>query len=143
MEQRFRLSNGFQIGLTGGLGVLVAILVGNAVAQTAAILTYVAIALFIALGLDPLVRSLTKRKVPRPLAVLVAVVIFLGSLTLLLWAIIPVAISEAAKLISQVPAIASSLVTTDLISQWDAQLGGAITTATDGALAFVTDAGKM
>jgi len=142
VEQRFRLSNGFQIGLTGGLGVLVAILVGNAIAQTATILTYVAIALFIALGLDPLVRSLTKRKIPRPLAVLVAVLIFLGSLALLLWAILPVAISEAAKLISEVPAIASTLVTTELISQWDTQLGGAITSATSGAIEFVTDAGN-
>ena len=69
MEQRARVTNSFQIGLTGGLGVLTAIIIGAAISQTATILTYIGIALFLALGLDPVVRSLTKRKVPRPVAV--------------------------------------------------------------------------
>lgn len=142
MEQRHRLTNGFQVGLMGGLGVLLAIVIGNALTQTITILTYVAIALFIALGLDPLVRGLVKRKLPRALAVSVAVLIFLGSLALLLWAIIPVAIEEAARLVSEVPTIASNLITTDLIAQWDVQSGGAITSATNGALAFISDAGN-
>lgn len=142
MEQKFRVTNAFQIGLLGGLGVLLAILIASAVTQTATILTYIAIALFIALGLDPMVRSLVKLKLPRPLAVTAAVVLFLGAIALLLWAIIPVAIEEAGKLIQQIPTIASNLVTTDLIAQWDQQLGGAITNATDGAIAFITDAGN-
>ena len=77
MEQRARVTNSFQIGLTGGLGVLTAIIIGAAISQTATILTYIGIALFLALGLDPVVRSLTKRKIPRPLAVGVVVTAFL------------------------------------------------------------------
>ena len=137
MEQRARVTNSFQIGLTGGLGVLTAIIIGAAISQTATILTYIGIALFLALGLDPVVRSLTKRKVPRPVAVGIVVTGFLGTVGLILWAIIPTAVREAAKLIEQIPDIAASLVTTDLIARWDSQLGGAITTATNSGLDFI------
>ena len=54
MEQRARVTNAFQVGLVGGLGVLTAILIGAAVTQTATILTYIGIALFIALGMERL-----------------------------------------------------------------------------------------
>ena len=139
MEQRARVTNSFQIGLTGGLGVLTAIIIGAAISQTATVLTYIGIALFLALGLDPVVRSLTKRKVPRPVAVGIVVTVFLGAVALILWAIIPTAVREAAKLIEQIPDIATSLVTTDLITRWDSQLGGAITTATSSGLDFISN----
>lgn len=140
MEQKTRLVGGFQIGLTGGLGVLAAIALGTALGQIATILTYVAIALFIALGLDPMVRGLVKAKFPRPLAVALVVLGFLGAVAFVLSLIIPSAAQEAAKLIQRAPAIATNLVTTDLIAQWDAQLGGGITSATHGAIDFVSDA---
>lgn len=139
MEQRARIVNSFQVGLTGGIGVLTAIVIAAAVTQTATILTYVAIALFLALGLDPIVRSLTKRKIPRPAAVAIVVTGFLGFVGLIIWAVVPTAVAEAAKLIQQVPEIASTLVTTELIAQWDQQLGGAITAATDSSLSFITN----
>lgn len=139
MEQRARVTNSFQIGLTGGLGVLTAIIIGAAISQTATVLTYIGIALFLALGLDPVVRSLIKRKVPRPVAVGIVVTLFLGAVALILWAIIPTAVREAAKLVEQIPSIATSLVTTDLITRWDNQLGGAITTATSSGLDFITN----
>ena len=139
MEQRTRVTNAFQLGLTGGLGVLAAIVLGAAISQTATILTYIGIALFIALGLDPMVRGMTKRKIPRPLAVAVVVAGFLGAVALLFWAVIPAAINEASRLINQIPTIANNVIELDLITTWDAQLGGAITRATDTALAFLID----
>ncbi|MFZ8888191.1 MAG: AI-2E family transporter, partial [Aquiluna sp.] len=139
MEQRARVTNAFQVGLVGGLGVLTAILIGAAVTQTATILTYIGIALFIALGMDPIVRALTKWKLPRPLAVIIVIAGFLGAVALLLWAIIPTAVTEAGKLINRIPAIVTNVVSNDLISSWDAQLGGNITAAADGALEFLTD----
>ena len=113
MEQRARVTNAFQLGLTGGFGVLTAIIIGAAVTQTATILTYIGIALFLALGLDPVVRALTKTKMPRPVAVGIVVVGFLGFVGLMLWAVIPTAVSEAGKLIEQIPKIAANLVTTE------------------------------
>ena len=139
MEQKARVSNAFQLGLIGGLGVLTAIVIGAAVSQTATILTYIGIALFLALGLDPMVRGLTKRKIPRPIAVSIVVAGFLGTIALLLWAVIPAAVSEATKLINQIPTIANNIIELDLITTWDAQLGGAISNATQSSLDFLAD----
>ncbi|MEY3561715.1 MAG: hypothetical protein RL068_867 [Actinomycetota bacterium] len=140
MEQKTRLVGGFQIGLTGGLGVMAAVVLGTALGQIATILTYIAIALFLALGLDPLVRGLIKAKLPRALAVAIVVLGFLGAVAFVLSLIIPSAVYEAGKLIQAVPQIATNLVANDLISQWDSQLGGAISSASDGAIGFVSDA---
>lgn len=139
MEQRARVSNAFQLGLTGGLGVLTAILIGSAVTQTATILTYIAIALFVALGLDPAVRWLVKRKLPRLLAVSIVIAGFLGAVALFLWAIIPTAIREASKLVNQIPTLATNLMEQELISSWDSRLGGNLSAAIDSGLAFLSN----
>ncbi len=139
MEQKARVTNAFQLGLTGGLGVLAAILLGSAITQTATILTYIGIALFIALGLDPMVRGMTKRKIPRPLAVAIVVTGFLGAVALLLWAVLPAAITEASRLVTQIPTIASNVIELDLITTWDNQLGGAITTATNTTIDYISN----
>jgi putative heme transporter len=140
MEQRSKLTNPFQVGLTGTVGVLVAIVLGLAIAQTATILTYVGIALFVALGLDPLVKVLVRRKLNRPLSVTIVVSAFLGAIALLFWAVIPAVVAETLNLIERIPAIVADLISNDLIAQWDNQLGGAITSASDYGLSYITDA---
>ena len=55
-----KIQNSFRMGLFGGLGVLVAIGIGTAITSLASILTYVAAAIFLALGIDPLVTWLEK-----------------------------------------------------------------------------------
>lgn len=52
----------FQWGLAGGLGVLLALLIGGVVGQLSTVLVYIGLALFLALGLDPIV-SLLERKI--------------------------------------------------------------------------------
>jgi predicted PurR-regulated permease PerM len=139
MEQRARISNAFQLGLTGGLGVLTAILLGAAVSQTATILTYIGLALFIALGLDPAVRWLVKRKLPRLLAVSIVIAGFLAAVGLFLWTIIPTAVTEASKLVAQIPTLAMNLMEQDLVQNLDSQLGGNISTAIESGIAFVSN----
>jgi predicted PurR-regulated permease PerM len=63
------LQHPFAVGLVGTLGVLAAIVIGLIVTSLATVLTYVGLALFIALGLDPVVRRLQSRRVSRPLGV--------------------------------------------------------------------------
>ena len=96
-----RIQNPFRLGLLAGLGVLVAILIGTAVGSLATILTYIGAAIFLALGLDPLVSWLEKHKVKRPLAIAITLVGVLGVLAGLVFALIPV-ISEQVRNISQV-----------------------------------------
>lgn len=135
-----KIANPFQVGLLGGLGVLVAIMIGGAVASAATILTYVLIAIFIALGLEPAVQSLTKLKLKRVISVSMVIAGFLGFIGLLLWAILPTAVSEAVKLGANSPVLINQFLNFAWVQNIDTQLGGAISNAGDTAISFLRDA---
>jgi predicted PurR-regulated permease PerM len=88
----------FRFGLLGGLGVLTALLIGSAVTTLATVITYVGFALFLALGLDPIVRNLVERKFPRPLAIATVVIAVLGLFAGFVFALIPVVVQQLTNL---------------------------------------------
>ncbi|MFM1957972.1 MAG: hypothetical protein RI929_335 [Actinomycetota bacterium] len=139
MEQKTRLTGGFAIGLTAGLGVMTAILIATAISQLATVITYVVFAMLLALGLNPLVKLLEKLKLPKILAITVVVLSFFGSLALLIAMALPVAIEEAAALIEQVPTLVTNFFSLELIAQWDERLGGALTNASGSVVDFVSN----
>ena len=67
--KNIRLTHAFQIGFLGALGVLTAVALGSAVISIAGIITSIITALFITLGLEPLVQLLQKRVKKRGLAI--------------------------------------------------------------------------
>ena len=87
--------------------MLVAIAIGAAVTSLSTVLTYVGAALFLALGLDPLVSWFERRKVPRWAAILIVLVAFAGVLTGLVFAIIPVVIDQVNKAIVGIQTLVS------------------------------------
>jgi len=97
-----KIHNALRLGIFGGLGVLIALLIGGALASLATILTYIGAAIFIALGLDPLISWLESRKWPRWAAILTVLVGVLGIFAGLVFAIIPVVVEQSAKLVDQV-----------------------------------------
>jgi predicted PurR-regulated permease PerM len=102
-----KIQNPFRIGLLGGLGVLVAVGIGAVIGSLATVLTYVGAALFLALGLDPLVSWLEGRKFPRWAAILTELVAVLGVATGLVFAIIPVIVEQVNTAIRTVPGLIS------------------------------------
>ncbi len=100
-----KIQNAFRLGLFGGLGVIVAIGIGAAIGSLATILTYVGAALFIALGLDPIVSFLEKRTWPRWLAILAVLVGVLGAFTAFILAIVPVVVDQVTRLVDRVQAL--------------------------------------
>ncbi|MHA6667612.1 AI-2E family transporter [Homoserinimonas sp. A447] len=100
-----KIQNAFRFGLFGGLGVLVAIGIGTAVGNLATILTYIGAALFLALGLDPLVTWLESKRFPRWLAILTVLVGVIGVFTGLVFALVPVIVEQVEKLVAQVQEI--------------------------------------
>ncbi len=98
-----KIQNSFRVGLLGGLGVIVAVAIGATIGSLATILTYVGAALFLALGLDPVISWLERRKFPRPIAIVTvlvgAVAVFAG----LVLAIIPVIIAQTNNVIDTIP----------------------------------------
>jgi predicted PurR-regulated permease PerM len=107
-----KIQNAFRLGLFGGLGVIVAIALGAAVGSLATVLTYVGAALFLALGLDPLVSFLARHGWPRVLAIITVLIGLLAAVAGIIFALIPVLIDQISKGIKAVqsdlvPAIAN------------------------------------
>lgn len=96
-----KIQNAFRLGLFGGLGVLLAIGIGVAIGSLATILTYIGAALFIALGLDPIVSFLERKRFPRWAAILTVLIGVVGAATALVFALIPVIAEQVEKLIAQ------------------------------------------
>ena len=113
-----KIQNAFRLGLFGGLGVLVAIMIGTGIGNLATILTYVGAALFLALGVDPAVSFLEKHKVPRPLAIVLVLVAILGVFAGFIFAIIPVIAEQVGNLITQVPKIVSDIGGFEGLEEW-------------------------
>ncbi len=139
MQGQTRITNSFQLGILGGLGVLTAILIGGAVQTLADIITYVAAAIFIALGLDPVVTKLEGFGLKRSIAILAVVLVLLGGLTTLIWAILPTLASQGAHFIETAPAVISGFGQLPLVIRLDDQLGGAISNAIASASTFLSD----
>lgn len=137
--QNMKLTNAFTLGLFGGLGVLTALLLGGALTTLANVLTYVFAAIFLALGLDPLVSALERSKFPRPLAVLAVVVGLLAFIALLVWTMVPTLITEGTKLIETAPALIQGITEVRFVVSLDEQLGGAISSALLNASGFLAD----
>ncbi len=148
-----KLQNPFRTGLVATLGVLLAIAIGSAVVQLATILTYVLAAVFLALGLDPLVSQLQVRlRIPRWLAMLIAVVVVLGALVAIAFLIVPAIVTQGANLVQQIgetaqtykgwddfltqvqAAVGKTVDVRDLIAQAVTYLGSNVGTITGGVL---------
>jgi predicted PurR-regulated permease PerM len=128
--------NAFRIGLVGGLGVLVSILIGGIIGQLTTVLIYVGVALFLALGLDPLVSWLEK-KLPRWAAILVVFAAVILGFAGLLFTIIPVIVDQITNLITNFPDIATRLVNSDFVKSLEQQLSGVVDF--DSVVKSVTD----
>lgn len=92
----------FRVGLLGGLGVLTALAIGGAITTLATVITYVGFALFLALGLNPMVVKLESLSVPRPAAVGAVVLSALALFAGFVLAIIPVIIEQTTTMYSNI-----------------------------------------
>jgi predicted PurR-regulated permease PerM len=100
-----KIQQSFRLGLFGGLGVLVAVGIGATIGSLATLLTYVGAALFLALGLDPIVSWLENRKVPRPFAILIVLIGLLALVAGLVLAIIPIIVEQVGRAIAAIPGL--------------------------------------
>ncbi|MDQ0574453.1 AI-2E family transporter [Agromyces albus] len=91
----------FRIGFVGALGVLLALMLGNIVGDLGTVILYVALALFLALGLDPIVSWLQRRDMPRGLAILLVFVVVIGLFVGLISLIVPIVIRETTTIIRE------------------------------------------
>lgn len=113
----------FQTGLVGTLGVGVGILIWGVVSSLSTVLSYIGISLFIALGLDPVVRWLERRRLPRPAAVAVVVTGLLAAAAGLLLLVTPRIIAQTQSLMTQLPTIVAQASASHWVGQMQQLLG--------------------
>jgi predicted PurR-regulated permease PerM len=99
----------FLVGLLGALGVAVAAALTYAVVAVGQVLVLLALALVLAVGLDPAVVWLHRRGIPRRLAVVLVLLGVLGTFGLFLGLAIPVVITQATHLANHIPHYLSGL----------------------------------
>lgn len=92
----------FRAALVATLGVGVGLLAWGVVSELATVLTYVGAAIFLALGLDPLITWLESKRVPRWLAIVSVLLGVVGLFTVIIAAVVPILISQFTSLIDTI-----------------------------------------
>lgn len=137
-----KVSNAFQVGLLGGLGVLLALLIGSMFISLASVLTYLFAAIFIALGLDPIVRWIETKGTSRPLAIAIVAMSIVALFVLIGMAVMPNLITQTAHFVESTPKIIEGLTNVPMIQNLDARFGGVITDTLNNAGTFIADSGN-
>ena len=137
----------FRIGLLGGLGVLTALLIGGAFVTLASVITYVGFALFLALGLDPIVQFLESKKFPRWLAIVIVISGVIGIVVGFILAVIPVVVEQTTTLYN---AVLEFLTSYDSLSDLVAAVQQVVPvetlnvqSAVDSIIAFMSDPANL
>jgi predicted PurR-regulated permease PerM len=99
----FQRHSPFYIGFFGALGALLAITLVEAISATRGVLILIVVSFFIAVGLDPLVRRLTRAGMRRSIAVAIVALGLLGALALFVVSLVPVVTDQVQALIDNVP----------------------------------------
>jgi predicted PurR-regulated permease PerM len=135
-------TNPFKLGLMGALGVLVALVIGGIVDQLATVLVYIGVAVFLSLGLDPIV-SFIERKLPRPAAVAIVVAAVVLAFAGIILAIVPILVQQVTNLIDNGPQMVKDIMAADWFKDLNNQFGSTLEDAANGILSFLQDPGNL
>jgi predicted PurR-regulated permease PerM len=109
----------FYLGLMAGLGLLVAYGLVHMLLELTQILTFMVVALFLALGLEPLVSRLMNRGLRRGWAVFVVMISLLLLLAFIGWVIVPIFVEQIGVLIDRTPVYLTDLQHQRVVEQLD------------------------
>jgi predicted PurR-regulated permease PerM len=135
----------FYVGFFGGLGVVLAVWVAGLIAAAHSVLLLIVVAMFIAVGLSPVVDWLVRRGMRRRWAVLIVCVCVVGVMTLFAVAIVPVIADQINAMITNAPEWLDRLGRNRALNDLDAKYhildtikdqitGGALASAVAGGL---------
>lgn len=138
-----RIERPFVFGFLVTLGGLAAILLGLALSNLSTVIIYIALALFAALGLDPAVRFLERRGLNRGWGVVIVLLALIAALGLIIWAIVPVVVSQIASFVRDVPGMIADFQSSDLYATLEEQFGDQFETLVGDIQGFLTDPGNI
>jgi len=137
------LNRPFAVGFSLTLGGLVAVLLGLAFSNLSTVLIYIAFALFAALGLDPLVQTLERHRVPRAWGIVTVYTGFTVVLIGILWLIVPTVVEQIALFIRSVPALVNDFQHSELYGWLQANLGDVVPQVVNQVKAFLSNPANL
>lgn len=138
-----RIDQPFTVGFTLTLGGLAALLLGLAVSNLATVIIYIVLALFAALGLEPVVNWLMARGVKRGWAI---AIVFLGIALILvglLWIVVPTVVQQISQFVQDIPGLISTAEQSDWFAFLQGQFGTAVPDLLNNLETFITDPGNI
>ncbi|MGL4256153.1 AI-2E family transporter [Microbacterium sp.] len=126
------------LGFVTTLGVLGALVLGGALGQISTILVYIVLAMFLAVGLDPIVRMLERRRVKRAGAIAIVFGAFaLLFAAFLIWVLPPV-IAQIGEFIAAIPTAIAGVPETEWFQALDGDTQIALLAALDELAGWVS-----
>lgn len=142
-EVATRFAHPFATGFVVTLGVLSAILLGIALKSLSTVLIYVILALFVALGLDPIVRRLERRGVKRGWGILIVFASFLLVITGVFLLVLPPAVQQIAQFAASIPTALSDFQKTDFYQDALAMFGTTLSDLLDQVKSFISNPSNL
>lgn len=109
------------LGFMGTVGVGIALSLSYILANTQSLLLWILTAFFIALGLDPVVRWLERRKVPRPLGIVLVLLALLSVVAVFFATLIPTIVDQTTQLINKAPIWIRDFLNSDFFKRLDVE----------------------
>jgi predicted PurR-regulated permease PerM len=109
----------FYLGLMAGLGLLVSYGLVHMLLQLTQIITFVLLALFLALGLEPLVSRLMRRGLRRGYSVVVVMLGLLVVIAFIGWVVVPTFVQQIVTLIDNAPTYLQTVEHNHLVERLD------------------------
>ncbi|HEY9522224.1 MAG TPA: AI-2E family transporter [Thermopolyspora sp.] len=110
----------FLFGLTAGLGLLTAWALAQALVSASSVIVLIVVAMFLAVGLNPVVEGLQRHRLPRRLAISIVFFGVIAFFVLFGLAIVPPVADEVTAFVQAVPGYISELLANSTIKQLDA-----------------------
>lgn len=108
-------------GFMATVGVGLALLVFFIITNVGQLLVWIGAALFIALGLDPVVRWLEKRSVPRPVGIVVALALLAALVAAFFATVIPTIVNQTSQFFANAPGYAQDFLNSEFFQTVDRQ----------------------
>ncbi|MGJ9402510.1 AI-2E family transporter [Arthrobacter sp. KK5.5] len=110
-----------QVGFMGTVGVGLALLGYFILTNVGQLVVWIAVALFIALGLDPVVKWIERRGLPRPAGVIMAMLLLAGVFAAVFGTLIPTIVTQTGQFIERSPGFADDFLNSEFFRTIDDQ----------------------
>lgn len=115
------LQHPIYLGFMGTVGVGIALGLYAMFSSIQQLLLWILTAMFIALGLDPVVRWLEHRKIPRPAGILISLTVLVGIIAAFFATLIPTIVDQTTQLVDKAPGWITDFINSDFFKSIDTQ----------------------